>query len=340
MNCDNPIRKIVIIGNGFDLAHGLHTSYSQFAQKYKDNVIIKQFHQYVDALEGENPFIDDEGVYKNIEWYSFELNMERLIKWNYQNDINSGGMAVDGNLSKLNNLFTNLESLLAKYLIEECSSKKITAIESVQDCFDEYTLAISFNYTDTIKMYTDKYYYVHGSLSDDNHIIIGFATGELPCLCSGDNINFHKDVRKEELSYLRFLKESGCRNEIKELDEFKRHAISLFSGRGEYDLEYKNGEQNIYDTAELSSHLKRYAEKNRFEPQRESFDYKSVEEIVVMGHGLEADLSYLTGIFAEASKLDKVVLYSYDGESKNDLERKINTLKRMSGLEDIVIKEY
>lgn len=47
-----------------------------------------------------------------------------------------------------------------------------------------------------------------------------------------------------------------------------------------------------------------------------------------------------TLIFAEASKLDKVVLYSYDGENKNDFERKINMLKRMSRLEDIIIKKY
>lgn len=340
MDYDNLIKRIVIVGNGFDLAHGLKTSYRQFAQKYIDHVVIKKFHQYVDFLDGDNPFLDEEGLIKNIEWYSFELNMERLIKWNYKNEINSGGMNVDGNLSKLNNLFTELERLLKKYLVEECSSQKVTLIESVQDCFDEYTLAISFNYTDTIKLYTNRYYYVHGSLSDDKYIIIGFATGDLPCLCSGDSINFLKDVRKEELSYLRYLTENGCNNIIKELDKFKRHAVSLFSGKGEYDLEYKNEEQDTYDTTDLSSCLKKYAEKNRYAPKRESYDYTAVEEIVVMGHGLEADLIYLTGIFEKASKLDKVILYSYDGENGDEIERKIKVLKRLSGFENIIISKY
>lgn len=340
MDFANLIKKIVIVGNGFDLAHGLKTSYRHFAQKYIDDVTIKRFHQYVDYLDIENPFLDENGKIKNIEWYSFELNMERLVIWNYQNEICSEDTGFDGNLSELNALFARLERLLGKYLVEEFSSHKVTTIESVKDCFDEYTLAISFNYTDTIKLYTDKYYYVHGSLSDDDHIIIGFATGNLPCLCGGDSINFLKDVRKEELSYLRYLRENGCDDEMKELHEFTRHAVSLFGGRGEYDLEYKDGEQVTYDTANLSSHLKKYAEKNKFAPEAESYDYTTVEEIIVMGHGLEADLCYLTGIFGAASKLDKVILYSYDGEDKSEIERKSSILKRLSGLGNIIIKKY
>jgi hypothetical protein len=243
-------------------------------------------------------------------------------------------------LSKLNNLFAKLERLLSMYLMEEYSSQEISPLESVQACFDDCTLAISFNYTDTIKLYTDRYYYVHGSLSDDNHIIIGFAMGNLPCLCGGDSIFFLKEVRKEELSYLRYLRENGYVNENEKLDEFKKHAISLFSGRGEYDLSYKNEEQNEYDTGELSFDLKKYAENNRYEPQRESYDFTAVEEIAVMGHGLEADLTYLAGIFGKATNLNRVVLYSYDGESENELERKTTVLKRLSGLENIVIKKY
>lgn len=340
MNYDSSIRRIVIIGNGFDLAHDLKTSYKEFAEKYKDHAIIKQFHQYVDILDSENPFVDEDGILKNIEWYSFELNMERLVEWNYQNAINLGGIYVEKTISELNNLFVNLEKLLANYLEEEYSSRRVSALESLKECFDENTLAISFNYTDTIKLYTNRYYYVHGSLRDDNHIILGFATGDLPCLCSGDYINFLKDVRKEELSYLRYLRENGCSNEDKELDEFKRHAVSLFSGRGEYDLVYKNGEQDIYDTKELSSYLRSYAENNGFAPQRKSYDFSAVEEIVVMGHGLEADLNYLTGLFQQASKLEKLILYSYVGEREDELERKTSVLKNLSGFEKIIIKNY
>lgn len=340
MDIANPIKKIVIVGNGFDLAHGLQTSYCQFAQKYIDDVTIKRFHQYIDYLDMENPFFDEEGKIKNIPWYSFELNMERLIRWNYQNAICQEDAGFDGSLSELNALFSRLEELLGKYLVEEFSSHKVTAIESVQDCFDDYTLAVSFNYTDTIKLYTNRYYYVHGSLSEDDHIIIGFATGELPCLCSGESINFLKDVRKEELSYLRYLRQSGCDDEVKELAAFRRHAVSLFSGRGEYDLEYKNEESDVYDMADSSAYLKKYAEKNKFAPEVESYDYTEAEEIVVMGHGLEADLHYLTGIFAAASKLKKVILYSYAGEDKNEIKRKTDVLKKLSGLDNIIINKY
>ena len=37
MDLNNSFRRIVIVGNGYDLAHGLHTSYYDFAQKYSEN---------------------------------------------------------------------------------------------------------------------------------------------------------------------------------------------------------------------------------------------------------------------------------------------------------------
>lgn len=340
MNSDKLIKRIVIVGNGFDLAHGLKTSYFNFAHKYRDNATIKQFHQYVDFLDAENPFVDENGEIKNITWYSFELNMERLITWNFQKEIGMGNIADNETIFNLNCIFADLEELLKKYLIEEYESVAITAKDSVQNCFDENTLAISFNYTDTIKLYANNYHYVHGSLSDDNYIILGLATGDIPCLCSGDYIHFQKDVRKEELSYLRYLRENGCNNVIKELDEFKRHAISLLGPRGEYDLEYKADEPEIYDTANLSLYLKEYAEKNKFTPEKEPYDYKAVEEVIVMGHGLESDIFYLGEIFEEIGKINKVILYSYNKEGKKEIDRKINVLKGLSGLKEIEIREY
>lgn len=340
MNSNSTIKRIIIVGNGFDLAHGLCTSYYHFAQKYRENKVIKDFQKYIRLLDDENALLINNDKTVDIKWYSFEMNMERLIRWNYQNEINSGGVTDASCLCELNELFDELGMLLARYLSEEYSFRKFKLIRNAKDCFDENTLAISFNYTDTIKLYTDKYYYVHGSLTDDNYIILGFATGDLPCLCAGDSINYLKEVKKENLSFLRFLRENECGNIEQELKVFNRHALSLFSGRGEYDLEYQKDNQGQYNTKGLSLYLKKYAEQNRFEAHRESFDYSNVEEIIVMGHGLESDLNYLAGVFGDCSKLQKIILFSYDKESEEEIERKVKILRELSGVENVVLRNY
>lgn len=108
-------------------------------------------------------------------------------------------------------------------------SRKIKTTENVQECFDEHSFAISFNYTDTIKLYTDNYY---------------------------------------------------------------------------------------------------YAKSNSFKGHKAPFDYSNVKEIIVMGHGLESDLNYLTETFEKVPQIQKVILYTYDEEAMYEKERKISILKK------------
>lgn len=225
-------------------------------------------------------------------------------------------------------MFDKLGRLLAKYLSEEYLSRKIKTTENVQECFDEHSFAISFNYTDTIKLYTDNYYYVHGSSTDDDYIIWGFATGELPCLCSEKLIKYLKEVKKEVLSFLRFLRANNCNNIKEDLTGFIKHVLSLFSGSGEYNLEYQNGNRSLYNTKELSSYIFDYAKSNSFKGHKAPFDYSNVKEIIVMGHGLESDLNYLTETFEKVPQIQKVILYTYDEEAMYEKERKISILKK------------
>ena len=82
--------KLVIIGNGFDLAHGLKTSYNDFIKWYLKNICVemqKGFEQYDDKLINvklKNPqrdihsFQKLEKDYIKIEWF-FELSKSEII---------------------------------------------------------------------------------------------------------------------------------------------------------------------------------------------------------------------------------------------------------------------
>lgn len=76
--------------------------------------------------------------------------------------------------------------------------------------------------------------YVHGSLSDDLDIVLGFSNDITPMdLASGLYTIYMKEVRKFKLKYLRFLKANGDTEKYKErLEEFQPHLDCLFSGKG------------------------------------------------------------------------------------------------------------
>ena len=48
------MRKLILIGNGFDLAHGLKTSYKDFSEKYYDHPMLCKFRELVCSEFVEN----------------------------------------------------------------------------------------------------------------------------------------------------------------------------------------------------------------------------------------------------------------------------------------------
>lgn len=319
--------RIVLVGNGFDIAHNLKTSYTDFVKANKMNPVLQTYEKMLKRMCADTEGISVMDVKKSGDWYSFEVCFEKLVWWYYQKEI-GGKICGTNEIIALNDMFEQIAQNLFDYLKEEyLSHNSIKKIPSVERYFDDETLAISFNYTDTIKLYTTNYYYVHGSISDDNYIVLGFAIGDLPCMCNGDATFFHKDVQKEVLNFRRFAKERGYRYTCQELLEFKDHATSLWGNKGEYN--------------EIRSKtIKKYAESNHYELSDEKFNYENVKEIVIMGHGLEADMFYLKHIFDNArNNLERIGLFTYIGESKEQIHKKISAIRNMSDV-PIVLEYY
>lgn len=50
------MEKLILVGNGFDMAHGLKTSYKNFADKNKDNPDMVSFRSLVDSVKEDDIF--------------------------------------------------------------------------------------------------------------------------------------------------------------------------------------------------------------------------------------------------------------------------------------------
>lgn len=329
--------RLILVGNGFDMQHGLDTSYKSFVNKNKDNPVIKEFCELVEKVDGTG---------KNNDWYSFEEQMERIANWMFEKNLSedvdlSDYEVLDKQMEQYNSLFERLADLLFQYLADEYNSKKIKQVDSIRKEFTKDTYAISFNYTDTIKLYTDNYYFVHGSINEDGNIILGFANGKISDLSTGEYAKYWKEVLKEKLNYLRFLKANNYDNIEELLDEFEPHLMSLYSGRGEYDLtETFDGEKSVYDVSDMSEPLHMYAEENNYSAVRDNMDFSKVKEIVIMGHGLESDLFYIESLINAATSLERIKLFVYDKEKECSIDSKIKRLEEMSGIKEIITVPY
>lgn len=212
-------------------------------------------------------------------------------------------------------------------------------MSSVQEEITYDTHLILFNYTDTTKLYSQKCNYIHGSISEDDFIILGFAEGKVPDAMEGSEyIRFYKEPLKEKLNFIRYLKHNLYNDKAELMQEFDKYLKSLFSGYGGYDVEYDEDEKPV--AVDLPRAIQYYAESNDYCRANLDMDIECVKEVVVMGHGLKSDTNYIRDIFKRIYKLEELILFTYHGENPEDLCRKKDRLKQLSGVSDITIKFF
>ena len=286
------MNRLVIIGNGFDLAHGLKTSYKDFIDWYWEQRFSDLCYEYTsiskDCLctlkiiaknnSGWRSFLycddlydkftrkwkyttDDifEYIEKNKEDFSIEKspffeNITKCIETKNWVDIENEYYKLlkkyadrPDEYKELNDQLKFLQIKLVKYLNTlpevECNKEIVELLKapfekqdiSIYDkenaftstrayasipneCYPENILLLSFNYTNTVEMYTDSNRisnYIHGSLSKEDEIIFGYGD-ELDkdykdILDKNDNelLNYVKSVKYLEADHykemLRFI---------------------------------------------------------------------------------------------------------------------------------------
>jgi len=235
---EQTLNRIILIGNGFDLAHGLDTSYKHFINDFCKkleidndmwNTTMAIMKPKVVDFYDEN-LVKKENNFKNkfFQAIKTDLNIQNWVdveKVYYRQLIKC--MEHELNPSKpkyliedLNKEFGFFEKKLEEYLLREIAEKDstikpITSIEKTikndEDVTDkdktEYnkTLIVNFNYTSTDKKYADKVdkedrvIHLHGKLGDQkNPIIFGY----------GDELakNYKEIEELDNNNYLEYVK--------------------------------------------------------------------------------------------------------------------------------------
>jgi hypothetical protein len=222
------MNNLLIIGNGFDLAHDLKTSYNHFIEylveeQFKSNkfeemftlgACISNLNELKAAIKEDSGLIVH-GNFKNEFLYLLisELSTNNWcdIETEYFKQLKSKneGSFYYNNPKKLNEDFNQIKECLAEYLKEE--EIKTISIESYRDMFhlldDFQTTILNFNYTNTLKylysneIQSSKIIHIHGELSNpkDNPIIFGHSVDEIQLKTLIDKGNEYMENIKDSL---------------------------------------------------------------------------------------------------------------------------------------------
>lgn len=237
------MNNLIIVGNGFDLAHGLRTSYLDF-MKYlvnshcKDRSICSNLFNLPEAIDCYETLIKELNNNRETNQYGddipgIKVNLAKVLLHDFSlnnwSDIESRYfelLRIIGtkdsyyyyNAKSLNIDFGLLKQYLQDYLLTQQSlGDSLNSYESLfSSLSNNYSLILNFNYTDTVeRLYkgetaSSEILHIHGELNHNiNPIIFGFAA---------DNEDIKILVDKNDNEFLRNIK----RHEYKRTNNEKR----------------------------------------------------------------------------------------------------------------------
>lgn len=255
------MNNLIILGNGFDLAHGMKTKYGDFMnylfeEHCKDRTKFNELLQVPDDIDDLNmllqilnssPRINTTYVRNSPQGETYwdgkygcefiqHLVRKKLQKSNWS-DIEEEyfdqlKLHDTHNIGNLNNDFNNLKLVLQDYI--EIQQENNTAIESFKYFFslmsDYKSMIINFNYTNTLEaLYNEEtknseIIHIHGELYNEyNPIIFGYAANneEIKMLIDKNNNDFLLNIKRHA------YKRSNQEKKIKKYLEAKKY-INVF----------------------------------------------------------------------------------------------------------------
>lgn len=196
------MKTIFVVGNGFDLAHGLKTSYIDFINSIIPNKTIGNVLLHLLIQNKYNQWSDIEYTYFTLlNNYDNEQALRSKLNWHH----------VYRNSKLLDIDFEQIKDLLVNYLEKE--QNRFKPIDSYSKLFarlnDEETLILDFNYTNTIYKYLNgtgsriEHIKIHGELSNlDNPIIFGYAANDVEAKILSDKNDEYLMKNIKKLRYL------------------------------------------------------------------------------------------------------------------------------------------
>jgi len=206
------MRNLIIIGNGFDLAHNLKTSYRHFISDIKDH---PGKYATRDRQMAENKLLnalinEEKELWSDIESTYYQILTNFKNTEYLQNEFRE--VYQYNNVKELNSDFDEIKEWLAIHLEEQ--QKDFKQIENYTDFFrslcKQDAVILNFNYTNTVKEYINRcdlnmeVIHIHGELNNpENPIIFGFAASneESKRLLAENDNNYVKNIKKFNYLY-------------------------------------------------------------------------------------------------------------------------------------------
>ena len=314
MNRNNYVKKLIIVGNGFDLAHGCPTTYKQFVDSVH-NEDLEEFSSIVG-------FYCEKDIRAGRDWYEFEyLIGEVVINWflfseqtlrcrpifSFVEEHPEMALSLkskfDEDILHINTVFRKIEKLFLDYLNNVMKDRPIKILENIEREIDSQSHVLTFNYTSVIEEYTPNAFYVHGSL-EESQIVFGHPQNPRePDVIEQEAILLVKPRLRDQLSFMRFINRS---EEAIAYDQTKYLSMELEQQLNSYHS--LDGEFGVAaDTPELVKEWINFREQLGLECLGH-VDLEAIEVLIIMGHSLQADYDILEYIIEATVNLKRVVL--------------------------------
>lgn len=292
------LNTLIIIGNGFDLHHGLPTSYKGFAEYLRSHDL-----SLLDNLERVISFTPSDGdIWSRLEENLAHIDMDyiddlmreyipSLASDDYYKDMDACQLEAERWVSSLT---TDLRHQFSNYISD--ANNKEARVGSLLK-IDANSLFISFNYTRTLERFynidEDSILYIHGTFDDEGNIVLGHAT---------DPKTFVKEKPDESMP-------EGLSDEQKEMwydDMSNRHIPFLDEARDELASYYARSFKN---TKEIIERNKDFFGK-----------LSAVRSLYVLGHSMsDVDIIYFEKFKQFLSHSCRWFVSYYTENDKNNL---------------------
>lgn len=228
---------LYIIGNGFDLHHGLPTSYASFRDYANKRQSLSK---WLNAIYGD-------AINNSEWWWQFEENLANVDYTHLKNSLNGNGNAIG--FMEVRNLLNNLPTFFESWLNR--ININIALDESLD--IDPNSLFFTFNYTLLLeriyKVSTSNVWHIHNSLLDKNEKLIVGHDSDLrelfkqflkekenhPTITSG----FADNVRQELAAGAKNVKDRiYTNNELFEKYSDIKHYIAMGFSFNDIDMPY------------------------------------------------------------------------------------------------------
>lgn len=293
------MKRLFIIGNGFDLEHGLPTRYNPDFKRIAE--MNEQNSSFWEIYQSRRPNIwaDFEHCLANPDFNELEEIYEGYAP-DYTSDHESDRNAIIFQVDLNGLLMEELYEFAEQAEFEIDSSNQI---KKYLNTFQEEDLFLSFNYTHTLeKKYNIKQYnilHIHGEVGKDN-LILGYPDGEY------EPEKYYYDARH---------KGRGPYIEV----DFEEHINKL----------YENEEIDYYTYTAytlLINKVKSFIKEPKIEYLKLFLEDKQFDQIIVLGHSCAIDIEYFDYINNKYPTA-KWVFSPFNPETKNNIDKLIKDLK-------------